>query len=95
MEGFFPAGGIMKKPPSWKVRRKFFAFTIGFAAAMTLYVALRWDDLIIARELIVMATALWLGVLGFYTTGATLEDIQLHGKYKAYEGEYYDGREEH
>jgi hypothetical protein len=50
-----------------------------------------WDDLIIARELIVMATALWLGVLGFYTTGATLEDIQLNGKYKDYKGEEYEG----
>ena len=81
--------------PSWKVRRKFFAFTVGFSAIMTVYVALRWDDLNIARELIVMATALWLGVLGFYTTGATLEDIQLYGKYKYYEGEEYDSNTEH
>jgi len=85
----------MKTPPSWRIRRRFFGFTVGFAAALTLYVALRWDDLIIARELIVMATALWLGVLGFYTTGATLEDIQLHGKYKAYEGEDYVPGKEH
>jgi hypothetical protein len=73
--------------PSWRVRRKFFAFTVCFAALMTVYVAFRWEDLSIARELIVMATALWLGVLGFYTTGATLEDINLYGKYKLYKGD--------
>jgi hypothetical protein len=84
-----------EKNPSWRIRRRFFAFTVGFAALMTVYVALRWDDLNIARELIVMATALWLGVLGFYTTGATIEDVQLYGKYKYYEGENYDKNTEH
>ena len=96
MEGVIPSDSMNRneKNPSWRIRRRFFAFTVGFAALMTVYVALRWDDLNIARELIVMATALWLGVLGFYTTGATLEDIQLYGKYKYYEGEE-DATEHH
>ena len=91
MERITSSGGTVRTSPSWKIRRRFFAFTVGFSAALTLYVAFMWDDLIIARELIVMATALWLGVLGFYTTGATLEDIQLNGKYKDYKGEEYEG----
>lgn len=76
------------KSPSWKIRRRFFAYTIAFASVMMLYVAFRWDDLNIARELIAFSTAVWLAVLGFYTTGATLEDINLYGKYRR--GEEYD-----
>jgi hypothetical protein len=79
--------------PSWRIRRKFFGYTIAFASLMMVYVAFRWDDLEIARELIAFSTAVWLGVLGFYTTGATLEDINLYGKYRKgenYEQEYGD-----
>ena len=79
------------KSPSWKIRRRFFAYTIAFASVMMLYVAIRWDDLNIARELIAFSTAVWLAVLGFYTTGATLEDINLYGKYRR--GDYYDNHE--
>lgn len=86
MEGFFSSNsmseGRNEKSPSWKIRRRFFAYTIAFASAIMLYVAIRWDDLEIARELIAFSTAVWLAVLGFYTTGATLEDINLYGKYR-------------
>lgn len=75
--------------PSWIIRRKFFAYSVGFASLIIVYVAFRWDDLEIARELIAFATAIWLSVLGFYTTGATIEDINLYGKYKM-NGDYYD-----
>lgn len=81
-----------RKMPSWKIRRKFFAYTIAFASAIIVYVAFRWDDMEIARELIAFATAVWLAVLGFYTTGATIEDINLYGKYRRgdnYEHEYH------
>ncbi len=81
------------KSPSWRVRRRFFAYTIGFASFTMVYVAFRWEDLGIATELIAFSTAVWLGVLGFYTTGATLEDINLYGKYRKgenYEQEYGD-----
>jgi len=76
--------------PSWKIRRKFFAYTIVFSSLIILYVALRWEDLAIATELIVFATSLWLAVLGFYTTGATYEDVKLFKSYKEidYEKEY-------
>lgn len=74
--------------PSWKIRRIFFGYTIAFASLVMIYVAFRWDDLEIARELIAFSTAVWLAVLGFYTTGATLEDINLYGKYR--KGEDYD-----
>jgi len=76
--------------PSWKVRRKFFAYTIGFASLVMVYVLLRWEDLMIANELIGFATAVWLAVLGFYTTGATYEDINIYRKNKEidYEQEY-------
>ena len=63
--------------PSWRIRRRFFLFTVAFSAATIIYVAYKWQDLKIATELIVMATSLWLGVLAFYTAGATLEDIKL------------------
>lgn len=63
--------------PSWKHRRRFFYFTVAFAALLTVYVAVRWDDLDIAAELITLAGSLWLGVLGFYTTGAVYEDVKL------------------
>jgi len=76
--------------PSWKIRRKFFAYTIGFASFIMLYVILRWEDLMIANELIGFATAVWLAVLGFYTSGATYEDVRLYTKNKEidYEREY-------
>ena len=70
------------KRPSWKIRRKFFAYTIFFASALIIYVVARWEDLAIATELIAFAGSVWLAVLGFYTTGATVEDINLYGKYK-------------
>jgi hypothetical protein len=92
MEGLVPASNMSTdrngSTPSWRIRRRFFAYTIGFASLMMLYVALRWDDLNIARELIAFSTAVWLAVLGFYTTGATLEDINLYGKYRR--SEEYD-----
>ena len=44
----------------------------------------------IANELIGFVTAVWLAVLGFYTTGATYEDITIYRKNKEidYEQEY-------
>lgn len=77
-----------KNMPSWRIRRRFFGYTIVFASLTMIYVAFRWDDLEIARELIAFSTAVWLAVLGFYTTGATIEDINLYGKYQR--GEEYD-----
>ena len=76
--------------PSWKVRRKFFGYTIGFASFVMIYVIIRWDDLLIATELISFATSVWLAVLGFYTTGATYEDITIlkRSKETNYEQEY-------
>lgn len=76
--------------PSWKIRRKFFAYTIGFASFVMLYVLIRWEDLLIANELISFATAVWLAVLGFYTTGATYEDVTTFRRNKEinYEQEY-------
>ena len=76
--------------PSWKVRRKFFGYTIGFASFVMIYVIIRWDDLLIATELISFATAVWLAVLGFYTTGATYEDVTIlrRNKETNYEQEY-------
>jgi hypothetical protein len=68
--------------PSWRIRRRFFAYTIAFASSLIVYVIFRWEDLAIATELIAFAASVWLAVLGFYTTGATLEDINLYGKYK-------------
>ena len=84
--------------PSWKIRRRFFAYTIFFASALIIYVIARWEDLAIATELIAFAGSVWLAVLGFYTTGATLEDINLYGKYRR-KGEIneseYSGYEEY
>lgn len=76
--------------PSWKVRRKLFGYTIGFASFIMIYVIIKWEDLLIATELIAFATAVWLAVLGFYTTGATYEDIKLFRKNKEtdYDEEY-------
>jgi hypothetical protein len=86
MERLLPASNMSEDGnlnlPSWRIRRRFFAYTIAFASIIMLYVAFRWDDLNIARELIAFSTAVWLAVLGFYTTGATLEDINLYGKYR-------------
>lgn len=55
-----------------------------------IYVIIRWDDLLIATELISFATAVWLAVLGFYTTGATYEDVTIlrRNKETSYEQEY-------
>lgn len=75
--------------PSWKIRRKFFAYTIGFASFVMLYVVIRWEDLLIATELIGFATAVWLAVLGFYTTGATYEDISILRRNKEVRYEEY------
>lgn len=76
--------------PSWRVRRRFFAYTIAFASSVMVYVMIRWDDILIATELIAFSTAVWLAVLGFYTTGATYEDIKLFRKNKEtdYDEEY-------
>lgn len=81
--------------PSWKIRRKFFAYTIAFASALIIYVLIRWEDLAIATELIAFAGSVWLAVLGFYTTGATIEDVNLYGKYKNYSKESNDEYEEY
>ena len=95
MEGLVPSSNMSTdrngSTPSWRIRRRFFAYTIAFASLVMLYVAFRWDDLDIARELIAFSTAVWLAVLGFYTTGATLEDINLYGKYRR--SEDYDSTE--
>lgn len=84
------AGNDNPNKPSWKIRRKFFAYTIAFSSLIISYVVFRWEDLAIATELIVFATSLWLAVLGFYTTGATYEDVKLFRNYKEtdYEQQY-------
>ena len=51
-----------------------------FGAAVVTYVALRWDDIRIAETLALGGFGLIAAAVGFYTGGATYEDVRLHGR---------------
>lgn len=59
-----------------------------FGAAIVVYVAIRWDDLRIAETLALGGFGLIAAAVGFYTGGATYEDVKLHRRLS--DGRYDD-----
>lgn len=66
--------------PSWRIRRRAIFGSMLFGAGIVVYVALRWDDFRIAETLALGGFGLIAAAVGFYTGGATYEDVKLYGR---------------
>jgi hypothetical protein len=72
----------MPSLPSWKIRRRVLITSALFGAGLIVHAAWRWDDLMLASELVRTGTAILLAVIGFYTTAATFEDVKFRDHYQ-------------
>jgi uncharacterized membrane protein len=66
------------KGPSWKLRRRAVFGTLIFAAALIVYVAVRWDDSELGQTLVLSMSGLMASIVASYTGFAVWEDTKLY-----------------
>lgn len=65
------------KQPSWRLRRRAVFGSMLFAAALLVYVAVRWDSTSLAETLALGSFGLIGTVVAAYVGGAAYEDVRL------------------
>lgn len=73
--------------PSWKLRRRAVFGSLLFAAAIILYVGLRWEDTALAETLVLGAYGLMGAVIAAYTGFAVMDD-RYQTQYRTETNEY-------